>query len=112
MMHHRTLIPTLLLLGSAIQPLPAPAQNFGADGGTAPAPLVNLDPASLEFKNRIGISYRMGLNITVDFKKLGGLGLSDPGAATGGAVNRNYDNRYNRVDSSGNANNQTWYWGY
>jgi hypothetical protein len=54
----------------------------------------------------------MGLNITVDFKKLGGLALSDPGPPTGSAVNRNYDNGYNRVDSSGNAGNLTWYWGY
>jgi hypothetical protein len=55
----------------------------------------------------------MGLNISVDFKKLGGFpALTDPGPATGSQVNRNYDNGYNRVDSSGNTNNQTWFWGY
>lgn len=62
--------------------------------------------------NRIGLNYRMGLNISVDFRKLGGLALSDPGPATGGAFNRNYDNGYNRVDSSTNAGGVTWNWGY
>jgi hypothetical protein len=54
----------------------------------------------------------MGVNISVDFRKLGGLQLSDPGPATGGQVNRNYDDGYNRLDSSGNAGNMTWNWGY
>ncbi len=64
--------------------------------------------------NRIGLSYRMGMNITVDFKKLGGLpALSDPGPPTGATFNRNYDNgSYNRVDISGNAGGTTWNWGY
>jgi hypothetical protein len=63
-------------------------------------------------QNRLGLNYRMGLNISVDFRKLGGLALSDPGPATGSTVNRNYDNGYNRVDSSTNAGGVTWYWGY
>ncbi len=62
--------------------------------------------------NKIGINYRMGMNITVDFKNLGGLQLSDPGPAVGSTYNRNYDNGYNRVDISGNAGGRTWYWGY
>jgi len=111
MINYRQLLAISLALVSTIDALPARAQSFGAEGASSAAP-INLEPALPEFKNRIGISYRMGLNITVDFKKFGGLALSDPGAATGGAVNRNYDNGYNRVDSSGNANNQTWYWGY
>jgi len=53
------------------------------------------------------------MNITVDFKKLGGFAaISDPGPALG-IANRSYDNgSYNRVDISGNAGGQTWYWGY
>ncbi len=64
--------------------------------------------------NRIGLSYRMGLNITVDFRKLGGFPpLSDPGPATGSTYNRSYDNgSYNKVDISTNAGGMTWNWGY
>ena len=64
--------------------------------------------------NKIGLSYRMGLNIRVDFKKLGGFApIGNPGPATGTAVDRTYDNgSYNKVDSSGNAGGQTWNWGY
>jgi hypothetical protein len=58
------------------------------------------------------MSYLMGMNITVDFKRLDGLALSNPGSPTGSAVNRNYDNGYNRVDVSTNAGGMTWYWGY
>ena len=36
---------------------------------------------------------------------------TDPGAAVAG-VDHFYDDGYNRVDSSGNAGNQTTYWGY
>src|SRR5690242_3901630 len=111
MIHNHQLIATALLFAAATWTLPARAEELAETPSAAPAS-VNLEPAAPEFKNRIGLSYRMGLNITVDFKKLGGLGLSNPGPATGGAVNRNYDNGYNRVDSSGNAGNQTWYWGY
>jgi hypothetical protein len=85
-------------------------------GGSALAqsdllPTANLDPEPIN-KNRLGLSYRMGLNISVDFRKLGGLALSNPGSATGNTVNRNYDNGYNRVDSSTNSGGLTWYWGY
>jgi hypothetical protein len=80
--------------------------------GDEVVPTVKLEPISPEYKSRIGLSYLMGLNITVDFKRLGGLALSDPGSSTGAAVNRNYDNGYNRVDVSTNAGGLTWYWGY
>jgi len=73
-----------------------------------------LETPPPENLNKVGLSYRMGMNITVDFKKLGGFPpVSDPGPATGSAVNRGYDNgSYIRVDSSGNAGDATWYWGY
>src|SRR5215213_9419437 len=63
--------------------------------------------------NRIGLGYRMGMNIKVDFKKLGGFAaISDPGPALG-IANRSYDNgSYNLVDSSTNGGGLTWYWGY
>jgi opacity protein-like surface antigen len=75
-------------------------------------PTVKLEPTAPVPKNRIGIAYQMGLNMTVDFRRLGGLALSDPGPAIGTAVNRTYDNGYNRVDVSGNAGGLTWHWGY
>jgi len=75
----------------------------------APLVLEKLEPK----KNKINLSYRLGLNITVDFKKLGGFGNpNDPGPDTGSTENRNYDDGYNLVDISGNAGGQTWYWGY
>jgi len=56
----------------------------------------------------------MGLNIKVEFKKLGGFApLANPGPDTGSTFNRSYDNgSYNKVDISGNAGGMTWYWGY
>jgi hypothetical protein len=90
--------------------------GFRAAAQTLPSeetvPTVKLEPVSPETKNRIGMSYLMGMNITVDFKRLGGLALSNPGSLIGSAVNRNYDNGYNRVDISTNAGGMTWYWGY
>jgi hypothetical protein len=109
--HHQLFANSLILMSAMCFDSARGDELLGENASSAPA-AINLEPSAPEFKNRIGLSYRMGLNIAVDFKKLGGLGLSNPGAATGGAVNRNYDNGYNRVDSSGNAGNQTWYWGY
>jgi opacity protein-like surface antigen len=75
-------------------------------------PTVKLEPVENALKNRIGVGYLMGLNITVDFRHLGGLQLSDPGPSTGSRFNRNYDDGYNRVDSSTNNGGMTWNWGY
>jgi hypothetical protein len=76
-------------------------------------PRLSLQPAPADHLNKISLSYRMGLNITVDFKKLGGFpALSNPGPDTGSTFDRTYDNGYNRVDSSGNAGGLTWNWGY
>jgi hypothetical protein len=64
-------------------------------------------------RNRVGVSYRMGFNITADFRSSSGPSASsNPGPATGGAVERFYDDGYNRVDSSGNFGDTTWFWGY
>ena len=79
---------------------------------------VSLDAQPPDTRNRISLSYRMGLNITADFRKLGGFtNMTDFGPAAGGATDRNYDNGYNRVDVTGNNHgpgfdNTTWNWGY
>jgi len=87
-------------------------QTNSPDSGAASAD--KIQPPEPELRNKVGLSYRMGLNITVDFKKLGGYpSVGNPGPATGSAVDRTYDNgSYNKVDISGNAGGQTWNWGY
>jgi hypothetical protein len=77
---------------------------------------VPIEPKPIA-KNRISLGYRMGLNITADFRRLGGFGAAtDPGPDSGAAVDRNYDNGYNRVDITGNNHpmspDTTWNWGY
>src|SRR5919108_408024 len=65
--------------------------------------------------SRFGLSYRAGFNISAKFKNASGFAPgADPGPARSG-INHNYENGYNRVDSSGNSGaceNCTWYWGY
>jgi len=93
---------------------PAASGQASASDATNAVSRAALQPPPTEKLNQIGLSYRMGLNITVDFKKLGGFPpVSDPGPASGSTYNRSYDNgSYNRVDSSTNAGGLTWYWGY
>src|SRR3954452_21283028 len=78
----------------------------------SPPRTIKLEPEQPDYLNRIGLNYRMGLNMSVDFRHLGGLAGQNPGPQQGSAVNRNYDNGYNRVDSSTNAGGLTWNWGY
>lgn len=53
------------------------------------------------------------LNPRISFHNLGPLGPSSAaGPATGAAVNRTYDDGYNRVDADGNKENATGNWGY
>ncbi|MCA1481553.1 hypothetical protein, partial [Bradyrhizobium sp. NBAIM08] len=77
---------------------------------------VKLEQPPEANKNRFGISYRAGFNVTAKFKNVGNLsgGASGrgPGPATGSAVDRNYDDGYNRVDVSDNGGGDTWNWGY
>src|SRR2546427_10489003 len=71
---------------------------------TRAAESLDLSSNGADSPNRIGLTYRMGMNITVDFQKLGGFQpLSRPGPATGANHNRTYDNGYNRVAMSTNA---------
>jgi len=57
--------------------------------------------------NRFTLSVRFGLNIDAKFSGVGG-SLNPSFNNTGGR----YDNGYVLTDVSGNAGNQTWYWGY
>lgn len=90
------------------QTLPPEAPDVG--------PMFTLQAQKPEQRlNRFGLNYRMGLNISVDFKHLGGRAFTDVGPATGTTVNRTYDNGYNRVDSTGNNHGGyqgTWDWSY
>jgi hypothetical protein len=62
--------------------------------------------------NRVSLSYRMGLNITADFKGLGGFAArTDPGANTLPGQSRQYDDGYVQPDIRG-LPNLTWNWGY
>jgi len=56
----------------------------------------------LDSTNRVTLSLRFGLNISGKFKGTGGI--------LGGAGH--YVDGYVLTDVSGNAGNQTWYWGY
>jgi hypothetical protein len=86
-----------------------------ASEAVQPVQLETLKPRPV---NRINVSYRMGLNITADFKKLGGFeALSDPDSYLGHTT-RTYDQGgYVGEDSTGNDHgagfeNTTWYYGY
>jgi hypothetical protein len=57
--------------------------------------------------NRLTLSLRFGLDIDTKFKGIGG--SLNPALNNG---NGRYDNGYVLTDISGNAGNQTWYWGY
>jgi hypothetical protein len=63
--------------------------------------------------NRFGASARLSLNISAKFRNLGGFSTaSNPGPATGGGLDRFYDDGFVRVDSTGNKGGLTWFWGY
>jgi hypothetical protein len=105
----------ILVMGVAVLAQGQTATPPTGDQLVRPVELISLPQNK---RNRVNLSYRMGLNITADFKKLGGLAaVSNPGAPTGGAVDRTYDNGYNLVDVTGNDHgpgfqNTTWNWGY
>lgn len=89
--------------------------NAARAASNDPQMLLEEKPVS---KNHLILSYRLGLNITADFRRLGGFpALTDPGPDTGATENRNYDNGYNRVDITGNNHqpgfpDTTWNWGF
>ena len=80
-------------------------------------PRVQLGDPQPPTKNRFGVSYRAGFNASAQFKNVASVahGPTDPrgpGPATGGGIDRFYDDGYNRVDISGNKDGLTWFWGY
>jgi hypothetical protein len=88
--------------------LPALAQAPSPD---TERPL-NLEVPQPRSPNRFGLSYRMGLNIPLTFKHIGGYpALSMPRYTPDGDL-YNYDNGYVLTDSSGNAMGYSRYWGY
>ena len=58
-----------------------------------------------------GVTLKMTTGVKASFSGLGGFtSQSDPGPESGNA-NRQYDDGYNHIDNSENANGQTWNWG-
>ena len=86
---------------------------------TATLTVATVTPFSLsgadvpENPNRLSLGPRFGLNFKADFNNHATYKTPtvNPGPATGGA-DHTYDDGYVRVDSSGNAGNLTWNWGY
>jgi hypothetical protein len=62
--------------------------------------------------NRFGLSYRLGLNTSVSFKRLPTYPSFGVPRYTPDGDRYNYDNGYVLTDSSGNADGLSWYWGY
>ncbi|HMJ89223.1 MAG TPA: hypothetical protein VK530_05380 [Candidatus Acidoferrum sp.] len=62
--------------------------------------------------NRISVSYSAGWNFKADFKHSNPGRNRGPGPATGGNVDRFYDDGYNRVDRTDNGGGITSFWGY
>ena len=101
-----------LVMASVLATSVAVAQT-NAQGTLSP---VKVDEAPPVSKNRFGLSYRMGFNISARFRNLGGYAaLSNPGPTPTGAPSKslwNYDNGYNLDDAPGTPPGMTWYWGY
>jgi len=65
-----------------------------------------------ELKNRVGLSYRVGFNVSATFRNLGGFAYQhDPGPLSGN-VPHEYDTGYNLPDSTHNGMGLTWNWGF
>lgn len=98
----------------ATPPSRLPGMPAAVTAGLVAAGLVAMDPSSARAQSQ-SLAFTGGvlLNTHVTFRSLGGHpAQSAPGAATGAAVNRSYDNGFNRVDSTGNAGDSTANWGY
>jgi hypothetical protein len=62
--------------------------------------------------NWVSFGPQFGLNLNARFNHVGNLNPASPGPATGGGVNRTYNDGFVKMDSSGDAGGQTWNWGY
>lgn len=78
------------------------------------APLPALAQAESDSEwNHVGLNFRVGLNIKARFNNIGAsISAAQPGPATGGGIDRTYDDGYVRVDASGNQGGLTWNWSY
>jgi hypothetical protein len=63
-------------------------------------------------KNRFNLNSHIGFNIKTDFTQLGSVFPQTAIGPERGGVDHFYDDGFNRVDASGNAGGQTWFWGY
>lgn len=71
-----------------------------------------VDPAPTPSRWRFGASAGVVLGVEAEFSRLGRWESPfTPSFGTSG-IDRTYDNGFNNVDSSGNAGNLTWNWGY
>ena len=55
---------------------------------------------------------QFGLKLNAKFNHIGNVNSTSPGPATGGGLNRTYNDVFVKLDSSGNGGGQTWNWGY
>ncbi len=84
-----------------------------AASGRDPRPVPALEREPDEKLNRFGVSYRVGYHMTAAISRMAPFSsAADPGLSTAPGISRVYDDGYVRVDSSGNAGNLTWNWGY
>lgn len=70
------------------------------------------NPAPL---NRFRVGYHAGFNVTAKFKNIAGVSSANNPGPDAPVANHNYDDGYNRVDSTGNNHviePGTWNWGY
>ncbi len=94
------------------------AQTNLAIGGTAPmvigsSPHMELQQEATPPLNHFGLAYRMGLNMNVAFKRLGGFPQkTNPGPSTGTGQVHHYDDGYILPDSRGVDDHYTWNWGF
>ncbi len=71
------------------------------------------DPAGQSApENRLSLRARIGFNIDAKFSQSGAFKPGQSIGGTGSALDHFYEDGYVRVDSSGNALGQTWFWGY
>ncbi len=91
------LIPLLL-------PVLAHSNSFAGD-------LIFTDPAK-ESPWRVGAGYAQLLGLKTEFRGLGRSASPNVVQPLGSGLDRQYDNGFVKLDSSGNAGGETWNWGY
>ncbi|HEV2691762.1 MAG TPA: hypothetical protein VG347_02590 [Verrucomicrobiae bacterium] len=65
-----------------------------------------------EHANWFSVGPTFGLRVDARFNHLGNVNSASPGPASGGGLDRTYNDGFVKVDSSGNSGGQTWNWGY